>query len=150
MLETWSQSLGWEDSPGEWKGYTIQYSGLENSIDYSSWGHKELDTTFTFAFTGYWRVLIRLGVTPSLFIKCHWVPTTWYIARTSLVAQTVNLCEIQRPGFNLWIGKFPWRREWQPTLVFLPENSMDRGAVGLQSMWSQRVGHDWGINTFIC
>ena len=34
-------------SPGEWKGYPIQYSGLENSIDYSSWGHKESDTTFT-------------------------------------------------------------------------------------------------------
>ena len=22
----------------------------------------------------------------------------------------------------------PWRKEWQPTLVFVPENSMDRGA----------------------
>ena len=26
-----------------------------------------------------------------------------------------------------WVGKFPWRREWQPTLVFLPEESPDRG-----------------------
>ena len=32
-------------SPGEGKGYLLQYSGLENSIDYSSWGRKELDTT---------------------------------------------------------------------------------------------------------
>ena len=31
-------------SPGEGKGYTLQYSGLENSMD-SPWGHKELDTT---------------------------------------------------------------------------------------------------------
>ena len=23
------------------------------------------------------------------------------------------------PRFNPWIGKIPWRREWQPTLVFL-------------------------------
>ena len=22
----------------------------------------------------------------------------------------------------------PWRRKWQPTPVFLPENSMDKGA----------------------
>ena len=33
MLETWVQSLGWEDSPGEGKGYLLQYSGLENSTD---------------------------------------------------------------------------------------------------------------------
>ena len=25
-------------SPGEGKGYPLQYSGLENFIDYSSWG----------------------------------------------------------------------------------------------------------------
>ena len=33
MQETWVQSLGWEDSPGEGKGYPLQYSGLENSMD---------------------------------------------------------------------------------------------------------------------
>ena len=33
-------------SPGEGNGYPLQYSGLENSMaGYSSWGHKELDTT---------------------------------------------------------------------------------------------------------
>ena len=32
-------------SPGEGKGYPLQYFGLENSMDYSPWGHKELDTT---------------------------------------------------------------------------------------------------------
>ena len=31
-------------SPGEAKGYPLQYSGLENSID-SPWGRKESDTT---------------------------------------------------------------------------------------------------------
>ena len=30
-------------SPGEGKGYPLQYSGLENSMDYSPWGRKELD-----------------------------------------------------------------------------------------------------------
>ena len=33
MGETWVCSLGWEDSPGEGKGYPLQYSGLENSMD---------------------------------------------------------------------------------------------------------------------
>ena len=32
-------------SPGEGKGYPLQYSGLENSVDYSPWGHKESDST---------------------------------------------------------------------------------------------------------
>ena len=32
-------------SSGEGKGYPLQYSGLENSTDYSPWGHKESDTT---------------------------------------------------------------------------------------------------------
>ena len=33
-------------SPGEGKGYTFQYSGWENSMDYNSqWGHKESDMT---------------------------------------------------------------------------------------------------------
>ena len=25
-----------------------------------------------------------------------------------------------RPGFDPWVGKIPWRREWLPTPVFLP------------------------------
>ena len=38
---------GLERSPGEGKGYPLQYSGLENSMDciVSPWGRKELDTT---------------------------------------------------------------------------------------------------------
>ena len=38
---------GLGSSPGEGKGYPLQYSGLENSMDciYSPWGCKELDTT---------------------------------------------------------------------------------------------------------
>ena len=30
-------------------------------------------------------------------------------------------------GSILWSGKYPWRRKWQPTPVFLPGNSMERG-----------------------
>jgi len=36
--------------------------------------------------------------------------------------------QCRRPGFNLWVGKIPWRREWQPTAVFLPGEFVDRGA----------------------
>jgi hypothetical protein len=30
-------------------------------------------------------------------------------------------------GFNPWVGKIPWRREWLYTPIFLLENSMERG-----------------------
>ena len=33
MRETWVRSLGWEDCPGEGKGYPLQYSGLEDPMD---------------------------------------------------------------------------------------------------------------------
>ena len=37
---------GLGSSPGGGKGYPLQYSGLENSMDcYSPWGRNELDTT---------------------------------------------------------------------------------------------------------
>ena len=32
-------------SPAEGKGYPVQYSGLEKSMDYSPWGCKKSDTT---------------------------------------------------------------------------------------------------------
>ena len=42
-------------SPGEVKGYPLQYSGLEKSMDYINrpGGHKELDTTERFSLSYY-------------------------------------------------------------------------------------------------
>ena len=37
MQETWAQSLGWEDSPGEGNGNPLQYSCLENPMDRGVW-----------------------------------------------------------------------------------------------------------------
>ena len=33
-----------------------------------------------------------------------------------------------RDGFDPWIGKIPWRREWQPIAYSCMENPKDRGA----------------------
>ena len=54
MQETWVRSLGWKGSPGEGKGYPLQYCGLENSMDYiySPWGRKEWDMTERLALSG--------------------------------------------------------------------------------------------------
>ena len=46
---------------------------------------------------------------------------------------------MQRPGFDPWVGKIPWRRAWQPTPVFLPrESPWTEEPGGLQFMGSQR------------
>ena len=51
LQETWVRSLGWEDPLEEGHGYPLQYSCLGNPhgqrslVGYSSWGHKESDTT---------------------------------------------------------------------------------------------------------
>ena len=34
----------------------------------------------------------------------------------------------RRTEFSPWVGKIPWRREWQPLQYSCLENSMDRGA----------------------
>ena len=34
-----------------------------------------------------------------------------------------NSGDIRDRGFNPWVQKIPWRREWQPTPVFLPGKS---------------------------
>ena len=38
-------------------------------------------------------------------------------------AQSVVCLQCGRPGFDLWVGKIPWKRKWQPTPVFLPGES---------------------------
>ena len=61
----------------------------------------------------------------------------------SLVAQTVkNLLQCRRPGFDPWVGKIPWRREWQPTPVFLPGEFHGQRRLAGYSLWGGRVRHD--------
>ena len=53
-------------------------------------------------------------------------------------------CQCRRPRFNPWVGKFPWRRKWQPTPVFLPGKSCgQKSLVGYNPRGCKRVRHDW-------
>ena len=45
-------------------------------------------------------------------------------------------------------GRFPWRREWQPTPVFLPGESHGQRRLVVYSTWVERVRHDWVTDTF--
>ena len=85
-------------SPGEGKGYPLQYSGLENSMDYSSWGCKESDMTE------------QLSLSP--YIQD-------FPGGASGKEPACNAGDM-RYGFNPWVGKIPWRKELLPTPVFWP------------------------------
>ena len=64
--------------------------------------------------------------------------------RASLMAQTVkNPLAMQETWVDSWVGKIPWRRKWQLTLVIFPgESHGQERLVGLQFMGSQKVGRD--------
>ena len=48
----------------------------------------------------------------------------------------------KRHGFDLWAGKIPWRRAWQPIPVFLSgESPWKEEPGGVHSIGSQQVGH---------
>ena len=49
-----------------------------------------------------------------------------------------NYCQCKihkRLGFDLWVGKIPWRRKWQPTKVFLPGKSHGQRSLVGCSPW---------------
>ena len=50
--------------------------------------------------------------------------------------------QCRRSEFDPWVGKVLWRRKWQPTPVFLPGKSMDKGAWLPAVHGVTRVGHD--------
>ena len=44
---------------------------------------------------------------------------------------TANVGDSRRNRFNLWFGKIPWRKIWQPTPLFLSgESHGERNLVG--------------------
>ena len=60
-----------------------------------------------------------------------------------------SVCQCRGSGFDPWVEKIPWRREWQPTPVFLPgEFRGQRSLVGY-SPWGHKVGRDWAHTTRI-
>ena len=46
-----------------------------------------------------------------------------------------NLPAVWEPGFDPWVRKFPWRRERQLTLVFLPREFRGERSLAGFSPW---------------
>ena len=63
----------------------------------------------------------------------------------SLVAQAVkNPPALWETWVQSVVGKIPWRRAWQPTLVVLPRKSLGQRSLAGCSPWGhEEVIHDW-------
>ena len=63
----------------------------------------------------------------------------WLSAKES----TCQCRRCRRLGFDPWVRKIPWKREWQPIPVFLPEKSHGQRSLVGYSWWNWRVRCDW-------
>ena len=50
----------------------------------------------------------------------------------------------KRHEFDPWLGKIPWRRDWQPTLVLLPIKSHGQRSLAGYYLCSDKV--DTGVS----
>ena len=60
-----------------------------------------------------------------------------------------SACTAWIPRFDPWVGKISWRRECQPTPVFLPGEFHGQRSLMSYSSWDCRVRHDWATNTIL-
>ena len=111
-------------SPGEGNGNPLQNSCVENSMDRGAW----LATVHGFSKSRT-RLMTNINLYQLFqkFLKNIKHPQTHFYRPAfgaSLLAEMVKtLPAMQENEFDPWIGKIPWRRERQPTPVFLPGES---------------------------
>ena len=102
-LHWWSKSNGWYNCFSTNAGSTT-YSFLKSQF-YSRWSSKMIN-------------LIK-----------PWVWNTYRLPRS--LSGKESACQCRRCAFEPWVGKILWRREWQPTPVFLPgESHRQRSLAG--------------------
>ena len=59
-----------------------------------------------------------------------------------------SACKAGDPGSIPGSGRFPWRRKWLPTPVFLAGEFHGQRSLAGYSPWCHKeLGHDWATNT---
>ena len=101
----WVGKIPWrrtgQPTPGFLPG---EFHGQRNLVGYNPWDRKESGMTELLTFTS----IIIVGL------------PRWLSGKEST-------CQCRKHGFDPWVGKIPWRRKWQSTLVIVSGDSMDRG-----------------------
>ena len=80
---------------------------------------------------GLGTVMVLVGVSFSMLICYKWELLRWHSGRESA-------CQCRRCRFNPWVSKLPWRRQWQPIPIFLPEKSHGQRSLVGYSPWGHK------------
>ena len=98
---------------------------------------------FWLLFTNLGFMLFRIKIETNTYIK---VFVYLYIIYSELpwwLSNKESACLCTRCGFNPWMGKTPWRRKWQPSLVFLSGKFHVTRNLASYSLWNcKRAEHD--------
>ena len=134
-------------SPGEGNGYSLQYSGLENSMDNVVHG---VTKSWTWLSDFHYIYIYNMHVCMYRCIYTHmyyvYTYVYIYVIHTSIYSYGLpwwlrwwRIClQCGRPGFDPWVGKIPWRRTWQPTPVFLPGESHGQRSLARYGPWGSK------------
>ena len=87
--------------------------------------------------------------TDLIFVKAEtWEAIPLSSSTTKWFSDKESACQRRRCGLDPWVGKIPWRREWQLTPVSLLEKSDgQRSLVGYSPWGRKRVGNDLATKT---
>ena len=140
LLNSWQTFKNWEILIKIW------FPALESSLSWQFWAyiltwqqHLEgsvpvwatVTSTPYYIWGGQWP-FTAAAVHP--FLSFFFCPHQ--AAYASLVAQTgKNLPAMQTPGFSPRVWKIPWRRNWQPTPVFLTGEFHGQRSLAGYSPW---------------
>ena len=98
---------------GEGNGNPLQCSCLENPRERGAWWAAVYGVTQSQTW------LKRLSSSMCIWYMYH----IWQVFVPKWLRGRESACQCRRCGFDPRDGKIPWRREWLPTLVFLPGKS---------------------------
>ena len=119
-------------SPGEGKGNPLQYSCLENPMDRGVW------RASVQGLSRSWRQL-KWHSKHSRLLLIHGFRVSLMLPGDASGKEPTCQCRRRkRCGFNPCIRKIPWRRAWQPTLVFLPGKSHGHWNMVGYSPWGRK------------
>ena len=106
-------------SPGEGKGYPLQYSGLENSLDYSPWGHTDMDTTEqrSFTFTMYYAAAKSLQSCLTLFDPIPGILQARTLEWVAISFSNTWKGKVKVKSLShVWLFETPWTAAYQAPL----------------------------------
>ena len=106
-------------SPGEGKGLPIQYSGPKNSMDSTGHGVAKSRTRLSNFHSLYW---------------IHWSKDIIQKIKFEKEFKQIDGCLSRIFKSKIEIL---WRRQWQPTPVFLPGESQGWGSLGGCHLWGR-------------